>query len=158
MTDDDLKSRFEDAFKKRVLDDYDRLLKISMQEFKRKVEPEVDEVFEAARALPGDVCEIPWIGGTYRPHAPAEELVPLKQRVVRARCARHWFEWEAPRWAQPLPLRVKDYRALYGQPHRPRFAPVAHYAESLRGLDWYYQRAYPFEDFCAQLVAPPSKY
>jgi hypothetical protein len=128
------------------MDDYDRLLKNSMQEFERKVEREVDELFEAARALPDGACEVPWIGGTYFPHAPREELAPLKQRVVRARCAQHWFEFEAPRWAQPLPLRLKDCRALYNQPNR-RLMPVGKYGEVLRAMDWHYERASPFEVF-----------
>src|SRR5262249_35642169 len=81
-----------------------------------------------------------------------------RQRVVRARCAQHWFEWEAPRWAQPLPPRPKDYEALYNQPNR-RLTPVARYAESLRGMGWHLEHATPFEDFCSQLLAPPpSKY
>ena len=52
MRDDDLKNLCEDAFRQQVaaLNDYDRLLKIRMAEFARKVEREVDEVFEASPA------------------------------------------------------------------------------------------------------------
>jgi len=68
------------------MDTYDRLLKISMAEFARKVEREVDELFEAARALPDETCEIPYIGGTYPPHTPREQLAPSarRSRAVRA--------------------------------------------------------------------------
>jgi hypothetical protein len=136
-------------------DDYDRLLKISMAEFERKVTREVEELFEAARALPDEVCEIPFIGGTYSPHALREELVPLKQRVIRALCCQHWFEFEAPRWAQPLPLRQKDCWALYNLPNCRR-TPVGQYSEALRSLGWHYRRAPPFEVFYSQLQAPPD--
>jgi|SRR5262249_25899891 len=142
------------AFGQRPREDYSQLLKKSLLEFRRKVEHEVDEVFEALCALADDVYEIPWIGGTYPPRAPREKLVPLKQRVVRARCAQCWFEFEAPRWAQPLPLRLKDCQALYNQPNR-RLRPVGEYGELLRALGWHLERARPFEVFC-EPPAPAS--
>ena len=138
------------------MDDYNRLLKISMQEFKRKIEREVDELFEAARALPDEIYEAPFTGDRYRPRAPAEKLVSLKQRVVRARCAQHWFEWEAPKWAQPLPLRLEDCWALNNQPNR-RLRPVSSYAQMLRSMGWHLEHAPRFEVFCSRLRAPPPE-
>lgn|SRR5262245_43711138 len=137
------------------MNDYDRLLKTSLQEFEHKVTREVNELFEAAHALPDEICEIPFIGGTYSPHAPQEQLTPLKQRVVRARCCQHWFTFEAPLWAQPLPLRLKDCRALYNQPNR-RLMPVGEYGEMLRSMGWHFERALPFEVFCQSQAPPPE--
>ena len=154
MHSDDVKKLCATAFEQLLREDYNRLLKSALQEFRRKVEAEVDEVFEALRASPDDVCEIPWIGGTYPPHTPCEKLVPLKQRVVRARCAQHWFGFEVGQWAQPLPLRQKDCVALYNQPNR-RLAPVGQYGQILRMMDWHFHRVQRFEDFCAELSAPP---
>jgi hypothetical protein len=142
------------AFERRPREDYNWLLKKSLLEFKRKVELEVDEVFEALHTFADETCEIPWIGGTYPPCTPQEQLVPLKQRVVRARCAQFWFEFEAPRWAQPLPLRLKDCQALYNQPNH-RLRPVGEYGELLRALGWHLERAKPFEVFC-EPPAPAS--
>jgi hypothetical protein len=156
MDDDHLKTLCAAAFEQQVAarNGYDQLLKSDLQEFARKAAREVDEVFEALRALPDDVHEIPWIGGTYPPHAPLEKLAPLKQRIVRARCCQHLFEFEAPRWAHPLPLRVKDCRALYNQPKR-RLMPVGRYGELLRAMEWHYQRAPLFTDYYAEYCAPP---
>jgi hypothetical protein len=82
--------------------DYDRLLETAMREFARGAESQVERAFERALQL-GE--EIPWIGDAFPPPQYRDDL---KQVVIRALCARKWFEFEAPRWAQPLPLKLDD--------------------------------------------------
>jgi hypothetical protein len=102
----------------------DRLLDISEKEFERCVKRLVAQKFEALRALPADVAEVPWIGGKFDPHEPWEQHA---DRVIKALHARRWFEGEAPPWGQPLPLSEKDCYMLInegghgsGYRHRPR--------------------------------------
>jgi hypothetical protein len=131
------------------MSDYDRLLKTAMREFKREVEVEqqVERAFERALQL-GE--EIPWIGDAF---PPPEYRGGLKERVIRALCARRWFEFEAPKWAQPLPLKLNDCHRLFNQPNR-RLVPVGKYGIRLRGMGWDLQRAPPFEVFCAEVLMP----
>jgi hypothetical protein len=130
--------------------DYDRLLETVMREFEREVEQVVERkfahVFAALQA--GEEVEIPVI------RRPEEywERDDLQARVVRALCCRKWFEFEGPRWAQPLPLKEDDCIALFNLPE-PRWGRhwlVGEYGRHLRRLGWHYQRAIPFEKFCAQ--------
>ena len=90
------------------MSNYDRLLKTAMVEFERAVVPQVEHEFEALRALPDAVAQIPWLDGKFNPHAPPEEHAELKQRVIRALRCRHQFEFDAPLWAWPLPLCEKE--------------------------------------------------
>jgi hypothetical protein len=74
---------------------------------------------------------------------------------MRALCAQKWFEYEAPLWAQPLPLRLEDCQALFNQPNR-RLFPVGRYGIMLRGMDWDYRRAPPFEVHTSYQLSPPA--
>lgn len=130
--------------------DYDRLLQAAMAEFERAI---VDQVEAEFAALPNDICETPWIDEEFFPLG----RVALKQLVIKALCARRWFEFEAPRWAEPLPLKRNDCHALYNGVHRgnQRSMLVGRYGVMLRGMHWDCQRAPPFEVFCAQVLSPP---
>jgi hypothetical protein len=136
--------------------DYDRLLETAMREFERKVvslvEREFERVCEAMQR--GEECEIPVIGGEF---LPPDYRAGLQERVMRALCARRWFEFEAPLWAQPLPLRNEDCIACFNPPH-PTYGRrwlVGEYGVCLRSMDWHYERATPFEKFCQHLAPPP---
>lgn len=133
-----------------MLSDYQRLLEVSMREFERQIESEVEREFAA---LPDDACETPWIDEEFFPLGRAA----LKQLVIAARCCQRWFELEAPRWAPPLPLKRDDCVALFNGVHRgnQRSMLVGRYGIVLRGMHWDYKRALPFEVFCAQVLAPP---
>ena len=145
--------------------DYDRLLETCVREFQRVIERVVEREFEAARVLPDDVVEVPWIGGwphgppgTYNPHAPRDELAALKQRVIRALCAQRWFEEEAPKWAQPLPLRFDECVALFNGPNAGKRRPglVGEYGQYLGWMGWKLQHAQRFEEFCAYKISPSA--
>ena len=135
-----------------MMSDYDRLLEASMRAFESAV---VDQVEREFAALPDGVCETPWIDKEFFPIG----RVALKQLVIRARCCQHWFGFEAPRWAPPLPLKLDDCHALFNGVHRgnQRSMLVGRYGIVLRGMAWDYKRALPFEVFCAQVLAPPAK-
>jgi hypothetical protein len=137
----------------RAMSDYDRLLETAMREFERKVVSLVEQKFElvAKRMQSGEECEIPIIGGKF---PPPEYRIDQKQRVMRALRAQKWFEYEAPLWAQPLPLRLEDCFALFNQPNR-RLCPVGKYGILLREMDWNYRLAKPFEVFTAYELSPP---
>src|SRR6516164_1917658 len=87
--------------------DYDRILATAMGEFERVVESQVEREFARAfKALQaGEACEIPIIGD---PFPPPQYRDGLKERAAWALRARKWFEFEAPLWAQPLPLKRDD--------------------------------------------------
>jgi hypothetical protein len=146
---------------------YDRLLQTAMREFESGIIRLVEREFEALRALPDDVAAIPFIGEMpytneqFNPHAPAEELAALKALVAQALRAQKWFEFEAPAWAQPLPLRFEEcvqLNRLYGDGVGPdwtrRFGLISRYAQDLRSLRWRYERMLPFEQYCAQVLNP----
>lgn len=131
----------------------DKLLDIAADEFERVVKQIVEREFEALRTLPDETAELPWIGGKYF----HDQHDNQQQRVVRALCARRWFEAEAPPWAQPLPLSEKDCFALineggHGGGHRPRLR--GEYGLRLRSGGWNLKYATPFEMFCAQKLMP----
>jgi hypothetical protein len=139
-----------------MANDYDRLLKTCLAEFEALIASKVEAEFAARRKLSAETCEVPFIGGTYSPHAPAEQHAGLIRLVVRALCARKWFELEAGQWAQPLPLSEDEAEArlnTFGEHHR-RCEMVAHYAAHLRGISWDYQRAVSFEQFAAAWFVP----
>jgi hypothetical protein len=148
-----------------------RLTEICEAEFEREVERlversrpgferEIAAVFEAARTQPCVLCEIPIVGAVqgfvYSPHASQHR--DLEKLIVQAMCARKWFEFEAPPWAQPLPLSEEDCVACFNCGGDRRAALVGHYARTLRGMHWAYKLAPPFELHCAySLVAPPDR-
>jgi hypothetical protein len=137
--------------------DYAQLLEGYMSEYKRAIEPQVERLFEALRALPDEVAEVPFIGGSYHPHAPREEHVGWIYEVTDALCCRRWFAFEAPRWAQPLPLREKDCIALFNLPWpTQRLIHVGNYGMALRALGWRYWNAQPWERFCAPPPPEPE--
>jgi hypothetical protein len=121
-----------------------------MGEFERVVESQVEREFARAfKALQaGEACEIPIIGD---PFPPPQYRDGLKERAAWALRARKWFEFEAPLWAQPLPLKRDDCHALFNQPNR-RLRPVGQYGIALRSMGWEYKRAIPFERYCAQVL------
>jgi hypothetical protein len=137
------------------MSDYARLLEVSMCEFERGVEQQVKRAFEAARALPGDVAQVPFIGGEYDPHAPREQHSNLIRKVCRALCCQKWFEFEAPKWAQPLPLSAEDCYGRWQGPNRgsQRHYLVGQYGLRLRGTGWERRNVPPFEVHCAQMLA-----
>jgi hypothetical protein len=139
---------------------------IAEDAFERMIERMVEREFNNLRALPDAVCEVPFIGGPpfdhygqFNPHLPPEQHADLRQRVLRALRARRWFEFEAPPWAQPLPLKLEDCYALFNDPpHRGKIRPalVGEYGICLRGMDWRLEYAPPFEEFCAEQLSPRS--
>jgi hypothetical protein len=140
------------------MSDYDRVLQNALREFEALIAGKVEAEFEARRKLPAQTCEVPWIGGTYSPHAPAEQHAGLIQLVLRALCARRWFELEAGQWAQPLPLSEDECSArLHAFDEPPRYRLVAHYGVHLRGIRWDFARAVPFEQFMAPWFVPPEE-
>ena len=138
----------------------DRVLEFSEAEFAAAARRKVEALFEANRASPDASRKIPvidelyWVEYTYDPRAPAEEHAELIDLAVRALLAQKWFEGEAPRWLQPLPLNEAERVALNSSGDR-RLAVVARYAvNELQSRDWNYERATPFIDFYAQVMRP----
>jgi hypothetical protein len=128
--------------------DYEGLLQFALREFERKVGSIVEREFAYARELRarhGEVCEVPIIGGEWRQCRSEDELQRLARQALRAQ---EWFLMEAPRWAQCLPLSLEACRSWDIAPNR-RFRPVGAYARLLRGRDWDFSNAPPFEQFCA---------
>jgi hypothetical protein len=78
---------------------------------------------------------------------------------VRAIAARKWFEFEAPRWAQPLPLSEDDCTACFNGPERwgRRFL-TGKYGLRLRDALWHRENVPPFEVFCADTMRPRGFY
>ena len=134
------------------MSDYQRLLEASLRELERVVVHQVESEFEA---LPDNDSELPWIGG--EPFCYCERATQ-KNVVIAALLARKWFESEAPRWAQPLPLKFEDCIALFNGPHRGNFRSrmVGEYGIVLRSMRWNLQRIPKFEVFCSQMLSPPS--
>jgi hypothetical protein len=134
----------------RIGDDYDRLLQTCLREFEREVVRQVEAEFArvlAKGAQPDE--EIPFIGD---PFPSPQYRDGLQARVVRALLARKWFEFEAPLWAQPLPLTEDDCMRLINQPNR-RLWPICEYGRTLRGMGWDLRYAPPFEQFLAEALA-----
>jgi hypothetical protein len=125
----------------------------------REAEAEIVQLVEREFAtLPAaaslDTQILPWIGPWPYTSTRAEH----KALVVRALLAKCWFEFEAPRWAQPLPLTEKACVALLNGPDgdHHRRTVVVDYARQLRGLHWKYWNESPFEVFCARSLSPPE--
>jgi hypothetical protein len=78
------------------------------QACRRMVEDYVRGAFEGARGLPSHISETPFIGGTFYPHDPRASHAGLKRQVRAALYARELHRLNAPRWAQPLPLRARE--------------------------------------------------
>src|SRR5262245_7147450 len=126
--------------------DNEKLRELCGDEFARALSRHVLREFEAKRALPDDVAEIPYIGGTYRPHAPLEKHAALRARVGQPLFARQWHEYDAPPWAQPLPLSIKECQPLFNSTEY-RLQVLARYAMQLRLTDWDIRHAKPFAHF-----------
>jgi hypothetical protein len=136
---------------------YDRILAANLRDFesniKQTVERRFPRILEAFQA--GEV-EIPIIGGTLPPEEcrTSEYFTELQARIVRALCAKKWCESECPSWLNPLPLKEEDCIALLSIPDDDqrwgRNWLRSEYGRHLRGYEWHYQRALPFEKFCAQ--------
>jgi hypothetical protein len=133
---------------------YDRMLASNLRDFESNIEQTVERLFvrwhEAIEA--GDETEIPVIGGELPPPA-AEYYDELQAKIVRALCAQKWSEFETPHWINPLPLKEEDCIALLNIPEAQRWDRHwlrSQYGRHLRSLGWHYERAVPFEKFCAQ--------
>jgi hypothetical protein len=129
--------------------DYDRMVQTALREFERKIRSEVDRKFaEVLMAMQaGIVCKVPIIGGEWPPEDYPEVRAELKPRAIRALCCRKWFEFEAPMWAQPLPLTDDDCVALFNQPNE-RLHVVGEYGILLRSSGWHRENVRPFEKYC----------
>jgi hypothetical protein len=129
--------------------DYDRLLQFALREFERKVGSIVEREFAYARELRAmatcETVEVPIIGGDWTQGRNEDELQRLARQALRAR---EWFLFEAPRWAQCLPITLDDCRMWNVHPNR-RLRPVGWYGILLRSRDWDFSDAPPFEQFCA---------
>ena len=139
----------------------DRLLKFSEAEFERAARRVVEKMFADNRTSPNPSPKIPIIdellhgGPDYNPHGSAAEHAIFVELATRAVLARKWFQNEGPPWAQPLPLAVADCHACFnlGPGNHRRDALRGEYGLSLHGLAWRYERAEPFEIFCARRLA-----
>lgn len=131
--------------------EYDHMLEISMREFERGVMRLVEQAFEAARASAGAACKMPFTGERYE----RDQHERLLQQEVRALCARHWHGFEAPRWAQPLPLSEKDCTAGSNSCNQ-RDRLLAGYGLLLRSHRWHLDNKprLQFEVFCAEQLMP----
>jgi hypothetical protein len=120
-----------------------------MAAYERKVASLVEPKLIARLDMmqPGD--EIPIIGGMFadyerlakeEPHIKfptgQEYRADLQGRIMRAMAARKWFEFEAPRWAQPLPLSEDDCTACFNEPGERwgRWVNTAYIMPAGRGL------------------------
>ena len=134
----------------------DRVLEISAAEFECGAKRLVAKLFEANRISPNPSREIPvisWMRGfDYDPHGSRQDHARLEELVVKAVLARKWFEGEAPRWMQPLPLSEDERVALNGGADR-RLAVVANYGMTLQSLGWNIERAPSFMDYYAASMA-----
>jgi hypothetical protein len=126
-----------------------RLMDIAEKEYERVIQRLVEQKFEAIRGRTDG--ELPWIGDPYYP----EQHAILQRRVLQALRCRRWFEFEAPLWAQPLPLSAEDcYGRWQGSGRNSRHYLVGKYGLLLRGANWEWKHAPPFEMHCAQLLMP----
>jgi hypothetical protein len=129
----------------------DQLMEVCRREFERQVA----QAFEIARNQPIVSCEIPIIGSLrayeYSPHAPWQQTYVLERFAVKALLAQKWFEDEAPKWAQPLPLTEEDCVALLQtRDRRPNLR--GKYGQLLRELQWELTYVTLFEVFCAGVL------
>ena len=139
-------------------DEFERGVERLVEQCRFAYEREVREAFEANRARPCALCDVmPIIGGMrgfqYNPHASRQSHRDLEALVVQALLARKWFEYEAPLWAQPLPLTEEDCAACFNRGGDRRSSLVGNYARRLREMWWDYRLATPFEVFCAHRLA-----
>jgi hypothetical protein len=127
-----------------------RLMDVAEKEFERIIQRLVEQKFAAIR---GQInIKTPWIDDPYYP----EQHDDLQKLVLQALRCRRWFEGEAPPWALPLPLSFEDCVARFHIPHRgsQRGRLVGEYGKLLRGKNWEWKHALPFEEFCAQMLVP----
>jgi hypothetical protein len=142
---------------------YDRILAANLRDYEREIARTVERKFtrmlEAIQA--GEEVEIPVIDEELAPpeYRTPEYYDELQATAVRACVCRKWFEYESPRWAWPLPLTREDCLARCNTPEaRPhsRAHLVGQYGLLLREFRWHYERAKPFEVFCADRLRPPG--
>jgi hypothetical protein len=136
---------------------YDRILAANLRDFESNIKQTVGRQFsrmlEAFQA--GEETKIPIIGGELPPpeYRTPEYFDELQATIVRALCTQKWSEYETPSWVNPLPLKEEDCIALLNIPEAQRWDRHwlrSEYGRHLRSLSWHYQRAIPFEKFCAQ--------
>jgi hypothetical protein len=127
-----------------------RLSDIAEKEYERIIQRLVEQKFKTIRGRTN--ATTPWIDDVYHP----EQHDDLQQRVLQALRCRRWFEYEAPPWAQPLPLSWEDCYARYQGLNRgsQRGYLVGRYGILLRGAGWEWKNVPPFEMHCAQLLVP----
>jgi hypothetical protein len=138
---------------------YDRMLKSNLSAFEREVTKTVARKFEQVlRALQaGEDVRIPVIDDEFPPkeYRTPEYFNELQAKLVRALVCRKWFEFEGPRWAQPLPLTEEDCYAR-AKPYHDRGSLICEYGRHLRDCSWDLERAQRFEVFCADRLRPPG--
>jgi hypothetical protein len=133
--------------------DYERLLKNCLVEYKREIAQTVARRFPSIlEAFQAGEIELPIIGRPETYWKPED----WQGLMSRALCAQKWFEFEGPKWAQPLPLTWDDCIARYQDAQRGREYLTGQYGLRLRAHDWYYERAPKFEVFCADQLRPPG--
>jgi hypothetical protein len=106
----------------------------------------VEQKFEAIRGRTN--AKIPWLDDPYHP----EQHDDQQERVLQALRCRRWFEYEAPPWAQPLPLSFEDCIARYNgvNCNSQRGYLAGQYGLLLREAAWEWKHVPAFEVFCAQ--------
>jgi hypothetical protein len=136
---------------------YDRMLASNLREFEPNIKQTVERNFpRMLEAFQAGEVEIPIIGGELPPpeYRTSEYFTELQAKIVRASCAKKWCESECPSWLNPVPLREEDCIGLLNIPDDDqrwgRNWLRSEYGRHLRNLSWHYERAVPFEKFCAQ--------
>jgi hypothetical protein len=142
---------------------YNRMLATNLRAFELEITQTVGRKF--ARMLEmmqaGEEVDIPAIGGKFPPpeYRTPKYFDELQAEIIRACVARKWFTFEAPPWAQPLPLTQEDCEALFNikeAENHGREYLVGEYGICLRSLGWHYERASKFEVYCANKLRPPG--
>lgn len=132
---------------------YEQMLETALRELEHLVVDQVEREFEA---LPDNADELPLIGG--EPFCYFDRATQ-KKAAVAALLAKQWFEYEAPKWAQPLPLTAEACYARFNGPHQRdlRARLVGEYGLRLREARWDLQLAPKFEVFCSQILSPSGR-
>lgn len=123
------------------------LLQICTEEFKLELESEdwIERCFARARRMRDPVSEIPEIGGAYRPFAPREQLDALKQKIIRALCARRCFIHDPTSLEDELPLKFGECQML-ADCGRAEYRQLGRFGLWLRDQEW--KIWLPFAEFC----------
>lgn len=115
-----------------------------------RIEIEVDRLYRQLPGKSGDLCEFPVIGGGFIKGV--DRTSRERELACRALAAREWFGQHGPADAPPLPLSDVEMEDLRYKGNA-LWHIIAHFAQSLRSLDWDVARHPCFDDFAGGVLA-----